>query len=150
MRGTLVLGIGSPIVSDDAVGLSVAEEIAKRDLEGVEVEQHSTSGLDIIDIVLDFERVVVIDSIVTGRDPPGTVTIHRPEDFDHAVSGGSPHEINLFTAIELGRKLYPGRMPREIVLVAVEVLDVLTISEEMTPEVEGSIHSVAERVLEML
>jgi hydrogenase maturation protease len=147
---SLVLGIGSPIMSDDSVGLRVAEEVRNLGLEGVEVQDHSTSGLDIIEIVLDFDRVIVVDAIITGRFPPGTSRTLTTQDFDHTISSGSPHEINIFTAIELGRKIYPGRMPNEIVLVAVEVADVVTVSEEMTPEVEGAIPKIVDEVRRLL
>ena len=143
---TLVLGIGSPIMSDDSVGLRVAEEVRSLGLEGVDVQDHSTSGLDVIEIVLDYDRVIVVDAIITGRFPPGTSRILTTEDFSHTVSSGSPHEINIFTAIELGRSVHPGRMPREIILLAVEVVDVMTVSEDMSPEVENAIPEIVEKV----
>lgn len=146
MMRTLVLGIGSPIMSDDSVGLRVAEEIRSLGLEGVEVQDHSTSGLDVIEIVLDYQRVIVVDAIITGRFPPGTSRILTPADFSHTISSGSPHEINIFTAIELGRNVHPGRMPKEILLVAVEVADVMTVSEDMSPQVEQAIPSIVEKV----
>jgi len=147
---TLVLGIGSPIMSDDAVGLKVAEKVRSLELEGVEVQDHSTSGLDTIEIVMDFERVIVIDAIITGKMRPGEFQVRTTEDFKHTVTPGSPHEINIFTAIEIGRKVHPGRMPSEILLVAVEVADVVTVSEKMTSSVEGAIPSVVEKVRELV
>jgi hydrogenase maturation protease len=146
MMKTLVLGIGSPIMSDDSIGLRVAEEIRSLGLEEVDVQDHSTSGLDVIEIVLDYERVIVVDAIITKRFPPGTSRILTTADFSHTVSSGSPHEINIFTAIELGKSVHPGRMPKEIVLVAVEVADVMTVSEDMSPEVERAIPSIVEKV----
>ena len=147
---TMVLGIGSPIMSDDAVGLKVVEMVRSLGLEGVEVHDHSTSGLDIIEIVLDFDRVIVVDAILTGMVPPGEFQILTTEDFKHAVTPGTPHEINMFTAIEIGRRVHPGRMPSDIVLVAVEVADVVTVSEEMTPEVKAAIPSIVDKVRELI
>lgn len=146
MMRTLILGIGSPIMSDDSIGLRVAEEIRLLGLEDVDVQDHSTSGLDVIEIVLDYERVIVVDAIITRGSSPGTFRILTTADFQHTVSSGSPHEINIFTAIELGRSVHPGRMPKEIILVAVEVVDVMTVSEDMSPEVERAIPSIVEKV----
>lgn len=137
-------------MSDDSVGLRVAEEVRNLGLEGVEVQDHSTSGLDIIEIVLDFDRVIVVDAIITGRFLPGTFRALTTEDFDHTISSGSPHEINIFTAIELGKSIYSERMPNEIVLVAVEVADVVTVSDEMTVEVESAIPKIVDEVKRLL
>jgi hydrogenase maturation protease len=146
---TLVLGIGSPIMTDDAVGLKVAEGVRSLGLEEVDVQDHSTSGLDIIEIVLDYDRVIVVDAILTGRMSPGEHRLMTTKDFKHTLTLGSPHEINIFTAIEIGRRVHPGRMPSEIVLIAVEVADVVTVSEEMTPEVEEAIPGLVEKVGEL-
>ncbi len=147
---TLVLGIGSPIMSDDAIGLEVAKRVQSLELKGVEVLDHSTSGLDAIEIVLDFNTVIVVDSIITGKMPPGEFRVMKVEDFSHTVSPGTAHEINIFTAIEIGRRIYPERMPSQILLVAIEVTDVSTISEEMTPEVRAAIPSVVTKVVDLV
>lgn len=150
MSGVLVVGIGSPIMSDDAVGLKVAEEIERLSLPGVEVKRLSASGLELIEAMIDHRRAIVIDSIISGAMEPGEVAVLTPEDFSGAVEGGSPHEINLTTAIEIGRRLEPGRMPREVYFVAVEVSDVQTVSEELTPWVRSAVPRIVERVLELL
>jgi len=149
-EGTLVLGIGNPIRFDDAVGLRVAERVRALGMPGVTVEEESTSGLEVIDIIMDFRTVIVVDAILTGRNPPGTVTVHRPEDFDLTVMAGSPHEINIFTAFEMGKRIEPDRMPEEIYLVAIEVWEVGTIDEGMTPEVEEAIPKAIRVVVDLV
>ncbi len=146
----LVLGIGSPIISDDAVGLRVAEEIAEMDIEGVEVQDHSTSGLDLIEIMLDYDRAIIIDSIVTGKREPGSTIVLQPDDFSEAVEASGPHDTNIATAIEWGYRLEPGRMPRDIFLVAVEVVDVQTLSEELTPPIQKALPGIVEAVVNLI
>lgn len=149
-RKTLVLGIGSPIISDDAVGLRVANEIASMDIEGVEVQEHSTSGLDLIEIMFDYDRAIIVDSIVTGEREPGSTMVLRPEDFAEAVEITGPHEVNMATAIEWGNRLEPGRMPKEIYFVAVEVVDVQTLSEEITPRVQEALPDIVDTVVGLI
>ena len=43
----LVIGLGSPIMTDDAIGLEVVQEIEDMHLEGVETRQEAVGGLDI-------------------------------------------------------------------------------------------------------
>ena len=58
----------------------------------------------------------------------------------------SPHQINLLTALELGRMLGLA-IPQKITILAVEVEDVINFSEKCTPEVERAIPKVVKMVL---
>ncbi|HSA35549.1 MAG TPA: hydrogenase maturation protease, partial [Methanomassiliicoccales archaeon] len=75
----LLLGIGSPIVCDDGVGFRIVEEIKNRNLPDLDVDQQSVSGLDIIEIMMDYQKVVVVDAIITEKYPAGTVMLLEPE-----------------------------------------------------------------------
>jgi hydrogenase maturation protease len=53
-------------------------------------------------------------------------------------------------AIELGRRLAPDRMPKDIQFVAVEVNDVWTVTDQLTEEVEAAVPKAVEAVLKIL
>jgi hydrogenase maturation protease len=146
----LVIGIGSPYISDDAIGIRVVECIMKMELPNVDAEEASVSGLDMIEKMLDYQRVVVVDSIVSGESEPGTIHVLTPEDFAHTVHGTNPHETNIATAMELGRLLEPERFPKQIFFVAVEALNVVDICEEMTPAVKAALPVAVQTVLRLL
>ena len=146
----LLLGIGSPIVCDDGLGFRVVEEVRAMGLPDLDVDRQSVSGLDLIEIMMDYKRVVVVDAIVTGRYPAGTVMVLEPEDFKSALHGTNPHEVNIHMAIELGRRLSPERMPRDIRFVAMEVKDVWTVSDALTEDVERAVPLAVRTVLELL
>jgi hydrogenase maturation protease len=147
---TLVLGIGSPIVSDDAVGFRIVDRLRTMSLEDVDLEEASTSGLDLIEMMLDYRLVIVVDAIVTTNYAPGTVMVLGEESFHATIHGTNPHEVNVGTALELGRKLEPERMPKEIFFVAVEVNDVWTVGDTMTPEVEAALPEAVQTVLDLI
>ncbi|HEY3419343.1 MAG TPA: hydrogenase maturation protease [Methanomassiliicoccales archaeon] len=147
---TLVLGIGSPIVTDDAIGFRIVDQLRTMALKDVDLEEASTSGLDLIEMMLDYQLVIVVDAIVTTNYAPGTVMVLGEESFHATIHGTNPHEVNVGTALELGRKLEPERMPREIFFVAVEVNDVWTVGDTMTPEVEESLPEAVQTVLDLI
>jgi len=147
---TLVLGIGSPIMCDDAIGLRVLQELTRMKVEGVDLQEACVSGLDLIEIMMDYDRVIVVDAIIKSGHKPGTIMVLDPQAFGDTVHGTNPHEANVATTIELGRTLEPERFPKDIKFVAVEVNDVFTVSEEMTPEVEAALESTVEKVLELI
>jgi hydrogenase maturation protease len=151
MKGkTLVLGIGSPVVTDDAIGFHIVDRIRSMNLESVDLEEASTSGLDLIEMMLDYQLVIVADAIVTTNYAPGTVMVLTEESFSATIHGTNPHEVNVGTALELGRKLEPERMPKEIFFVAVEVNDVYTVGETMTQEVEAALPEAVQTVLDLI
>ena len=147
---TLVLGIGSPIMCDDAIGLRTLHELERMNIPGVELVEACTSGLDLIKIMLDYDKVIVVDAIMGSKNPPGTVMVLRPEDFSNTVHGVNPHEANIATTIELGKTLEPQRFPKDIRFVAVEVNDIFTVSDSMTPQIESALSKTVEKVLEQI
>jgi hydrogenase maturation protease len=147
---TLVLGIGSPIVTDDAIGFRIVDRLRTMAPEDVDFEEASVSGLDLIEMMLDYQLVIVVDAIVTTNYAPGTVMVLGEESFHATIHGTNPHEVNVGTALELGRKLEPERMPKEIFFVAVEVNDVWTVGDSMTPEVEDALPEAVQTVLDLI
>jgi len=67
---TLILGVGNPILTDDSVGICVANEIEKFSLPNVEVIETSLAGISLLDYVVEYERLIIIDSIKTEKEIP--------------------------------------------------------------------------------
>lgn len=147
---TLVLGIGSPIMCDDAIGLRVVNELAAMKLEGVDLEEACCSGLDLIEVMMDYDRVIIVDAIIESGHPPGTVMELGAEAFADTVHGSNPHEANIATTIELGKRLAPERFPKEFRFVAIEANDVGTVTDKMTPEVEAALPEAVKTILRLI
>ena len=130
----LVIGLGSPIMTDDAIGLEVVEEIEKMHLDDVEVRQEAIGGLDIIPQIWGYKNVIIVDAIQTGQFEPGTIMFYDPEDFDDTIGDASAHDINLATAMKIGRQVEPEMMPDKVRFVAVEAEVLDTVNEGMTPK----------------
>jgi hydrogenase maturation protease len=146
----LVLGIGNPILSDDGVGIEVAREVEKNlNDPQITVSETSAAGLSLLDSMLGYDKIIIIDAIQTKEGKPGQIYRMKPEDFSSAKRLSSPHQINLVTALELGKMLNLA-MPREITVFAIEAQDIATFSEKCTPEVEKAIPEVVKMVLENL
>lgn len=143
---TLVVGVGNPILSDDGVGIHVARMLKEKVLKGVHVEELPASGLELLDMVLDYDKVVIIDAIQTADGTPGHLYRLKEEDFERTIHGASPHGINIATALALGRKLVPDRMPKEVVFLAVEADDVVNVSERLTAKVADALPRIVEAV----
>ncbi len=147
---SVVVGLGSPIMCDDAVGLRISEEIERMSIPGVDCRQEAVGGLDILPVIHGYRHAVIVDAIQTMQYDPGTVLLFKESDFEEVVAGASCHDVNLPTAIKIGRQMDPEIMPEDIRFVAVEVQDIRTMSETMTPEVEDAVESGKAAVLHIL
>ena len=146
----LIVGLGSPIMSDDAIGLKVIDEIDKLNLTGVQTQQEAIGGLDIIPVISGYRYAIIVDAIQTHSYGPGTVMIFNPEDFEHTVGNNSAHEVNLSTAMHIGRQLDPDSMPLSVRFVAIEVEDLQTVSETMTQAVQAALPNAVDAVLHLI
>jgi hydrogenase maturation protease len=135
----LVLGIGNPILTDDAVGILVVRAITGVDAD---VEEAPVGGLVLLDFIRGYDKVIVVDAVKTGR-PPGTVSVLTPQEIKRALHASSTHDVSFFEAVQLGNQLFPEEMPSDIVVVGIEVSDVETFSETPTLPV---LHAVPEAV----
>ena len=148
---TVVVGLGNPVLSDDGVGLHVAQrlETVLSQAAGVEVLQDVRGGLQLMERLIGYSRAVVIDAIQTGA-APGTIHVLSPSDLPTRNSG-SAHDASFVVALEMGRRLGAELPSNEnIRLVGIEADDVATFSEECTPVVQAAIPQAANRVIEIL
>ena len=137
-----MLCLGNDILSDDALGSVVAKRLNGNGFgAAVEVIFAPTAGFGLLDLLKDRSAVLIVDAIITGKAEPGTVHFFPAGILTPSYNLINSHQINLPTALELGKQLGMA-MPSEIQVVAVEAQDVETIGEQMTPPVEKAVETV--------
>lgn len=144
-----MIGLGNPILGDDRVGWQVAEQVARRlQNETVEVDCLALGGLSLMERMIGYERVVLIDAITTGMHAPGHVSSFPLEALDDAWAGhsGSAHDVTLRTALEIGRAM-GARLPDDIQVVAIETSAAFDFSETLSPSVAAAVPQAVEMVL---
>ena len=147
---TLVLGLGNPILTDDGAGIRVAEELEKRlDKREVTVQGASVAGLDLLEILADYDRAIIVDSIQTGDGKVGQIYRLEPDAFFGTYHTTTPHDVNFATALELGKKLSLP-IPRQIIIFAIEVADVISFGEKCTPAVVEAIPACVTLIIKEL
>ena len=137
--------MGNPILSDDGVGLYVAQRLRATPLpDGVDVRESEVAGLRLLELMRGHDKVVIIDALQSGRTA-GEVVRYDECDFVGGHRYRSAHSIGLHTTLELGRTLGYD-MPSEVTVFAIEAVDVETFSEELSPPVAAA----AERVVALV
>jgi hydrogenase maturation protease len=146
---TLVLGLGNPILSDDGVGCRVAMALKDR-LKKTEADvlEDGVAGLDFLELLAGYERAIIIDAIQTEEGTPGQIYRLEPGVLAGTRHAGTPHDVNLATALELGRRL--GLTLPRITIFAIEAKDVTSFGEECTRKVKRAIPACVEMIVREL
>jgi hydrogenase maturation protease len=145
--GCVVVCLGNDLIADDALGPEAATALRAQGIAAHVVES-SEGGLALLDEVLGFEQLVVVDTVLTGSAPPGTVHVVW-DDALAAVPGGAPHAVGIFEALALGRALGLA-VPTRVSVVAVEAADLVGIGCPMTPEVRSALDTVVNVVADLV
>jgi hydrogenase maturation protease len=149
---TLLLGMGNPILSDDSIGVRLAGEVARRlgpVPELTVVEECSAGGLNLLDVLAGYDRLIVLDAIRTAGGTPGEWYRFDARALRETLNLRNVHDVNFATALELGRRLHV-QLPcnEEIHVFAVEVADDATFAEALSPELEAAFPEILSGVLE--
>jgi hydrogenase maturation protease len=141
----IILGLGNPLLGDDSVGLRVTRELSTiLHSPDLTIEEVSTSGLDILNLIADCEFATIIDAVQTSRGSAGTIYSF---DIDEVIPSqiSHTHQLDFVSAIQLGRKLGL-KMPNTIRVYAVEAPDIDEVSDKCSPKVESAIKPCAEMI----
>jgi hydrogenase maturation protease len=146
----LILGIGSDILMDDGIGPALVKEIQNAiPYPGIEYQSILTGGMDIPDIVSDYEQVILIDAIKSYKGVPGNVFHFTPANFVETSHLSSVHDTSFLTSLKLGEKLgLP--IPSRIDIIAVEIEEDRIFGAEFSLEIQNQFRDIFKEVLDII
>ena len=150
MKKTLVLGIGNDILTDDGIGPRIVNDLKAADLSsGIHMLTTTLGGLEILEIIKNYEKVIIIDAIRTQNGTPGEIYLFTPADFKETLHLSNLHDINFLTALELGKKLdIP--LPEEICIIAIEIVEDQVFGTSFTPVIEEKYPEIVQSVTDLI
>ena len=144
----LVVGLGNDLLSDDRIGILVARRLTDELGGKADVRESNLTGIALLDVLVGYQKAIIIDAVQTAKFPPGTIIELDPTDFVVAPNP-SPHYTGLPEMISIANEL-DLEFPQEIKVLAIEVADLNTIGRELTPVVAQAIGKLARRVKALL
>jgi len=133
---SVIVGVGNPLLGDDAVGL----EVAKR-LKGVveaDVKLCMAGGLELAEMIAEYDLAIIIDAF-KGK---GIKEIDV-DDYEESVAN---HDINFPSAYRILRRYV--KMPK-VRVIGIGV-DGIEIKEELSPKIKKMIPEVVKKVKEIM
>jgi hydrogenase maturation protease len=145
----LVLGIGNLLMSDDGVGVRVAQQLQREYCfaENVKILDGGTLGLDLLPELEWIEHLIVVDAVEIGQKP-GTCVRLAGEELPIALETKvSAHQMGLKDLLSVARLL--GHSPGEMVLIGVQPGSI-EMDTELTPEVDAVLQVLVVNILNEL
>lgn len=164
---TIIIGLGNPLLGDDSVGWRVAEQVKQRlgaaggpvtlsankgrDEETVEVDCLALGGLSLMERMVDFDRAVLIDAMLSGKAQVGSVYALTLDDLPNYSDGHitAIHDTSLQTALQVGKTM-GAHLPTQIEIIGIECMRVYDFTEELSLAVSKAIPQAVQMVLDLL
>src|SRR5581483_8111682 len=148
-RGTVVVGLGNPLMGDDGLGL-VALELLRDGWvmpPDVELVDGGTWGLNLLPIIEDAHDVLLIDAIDTGAAPGTETVIPRERLPRYLATKISPHQVDLHDVLALAE--LRGTLPDRTTAIGLEPQRV-EFGVGLSPLVAARLDALVERVVSRL
>ena len=143
---TLILGIGNPILTDDGVGIKVAQKLKEEKAE-LTITETNEAGIALLDLIVGYNKLIIIDSIKTEEREPGDLYKLELGDLKPVKDYSSSHGIGIATAFELGQKM-GYNLPKLVSIYAVNIKDNSTFGDNCTEEIKERIPFIVKQIIE--
>ena len=144
-----IFGIGNILLSDDGVGVHTLNRLKEDyDLPGyVELIDGGTKGLDLLPLLEDRDKVLIIDAANFNKEP-GTIDAVEGDKIPAFLSTKlSVHQIGLPDLLFAAKLM--GVLPSEMCLIGIQPESMAT-SVEMSEVVRNGMDPLLEKVLDKL
>jgi len=130
----LILGLGNDLLTDDGIGIYIVEQL-KSEICEADIICCAASGFGLLDHMMGYDQVILIDSIITGKTGIGDSHHFSSSDFSQHVPF-SIHSTDIISILEYSRKC-GFSVPDKIEFLAVEIEDNQTFKESFSDSIES-------------
>lgn len=125
----LILGLGNPILSDDGIGLLLTKNLEGK-IPGVDIASITLAGMELLDILVGYDHVFLIDAATGTGGEPGEV--REISDGTGALHLFTSHGVNFFEILKIGRDSGL-KMPEPAVVFGIEIGNATDFGTALTP-----------------
>lgn len=140
---TLVIGYGNNSRRDDGVGWFVIEQLATRELPGVELRTAHQLEVELAEELTDFQRVVFVDAAI----PEAPLAVQRSDVVPNFQSHAVAHYLTPADVLSLCESLYDHHL--EATFFSIRGQD-FNFGMTMSPAVQLAAGAVVNQIAELL
>lgn len=151
---TLIIGVGNPIVSEDAFGILVAEKLEKilSNSKEVKVDYCVASGVKLAEKLIGYDKVIIIDAIKASDNWDSGIKLMSVEEWSNKAfeTPLTPHDIDFITAVKIMKEVFKNDFPREIIILGYFLPGKLEISDKFSKNLLDNVNKAVEIILSMV
>lgn len=151
----LICGLGNSVLTDDAIGILLVHDLKERcdrELRNlIDFKENQIGYLDLLDDFAGYKHLLIIDSIVTNTEDPGTLILCEPENV-LGLSYGSTvgiHGLNFPTLMQLGRML-GSFMPESCTIAGIAVSECRRFGIGLSPELKNKYSEILYKLVKFM
>ncbi|NQU88333.1 MAG: hydrogenase maturation protease [Mariniphaga sp.] len=143
---TLVAGIGNEILMDDSIGPKMCKYLRQKYIySGIKFAILTVGGLEVLEYISGYKKVIFIDAIKTKGGNPGDVYLFTLANFKETSNLSNLHDASFITALGIGKKVSM-EIPEEIYIIAIEIKEDMVFGENLSKELNGKLEEVKKNV----
>ena len=149
---TIILGVGNKILGDDGVGIHVVNELKKhlQNNSNVTVDEAITGGMNLLDLLLGYEKAIIVDAVKSEDAEDGEVKRIPLSDFN-TMHSCNPHDVSLTEAIVMAEKMGEKRIPKEIIVIGIMMKQIpCEFKEELSSNIASAVPKAVKMTLNEL
>jgi hydrogenase maturation protease len=117
--GTVVIGLGNPLMADDGVGIAALERLRAAGAPAdVELVDGGTWGMNLLPVIESAGRVLLMDAIDAGGAPGTLHVLERAQIPRYLATKISPHQVDLRDVLALAE--LRGHLPEQTVALGLQ------------------------------
>ena len=113
---------------------------------GSEFKELSVGGLRMVEEMLGYENVLVVDSIIQKDSEVGRISVFDAAQLKNADQFSSTHVTGFPTALELYRRFDSSQIPKTITLFTIDIKPEFIFTETMSSPVKEAAAKLADLV----
>ncbi|MBU4557054.1 MAG: HyaD/HybD family hydrogenase maturation endopeptidase [Actinobacteria bacterium] len=147
----LVLGIGNILMKDEGVGCRVVEELFARYEfpDNVDIDDSGTMGMMILNLLRQYDFVLIVDAVNGTGYPGGSVVRLAPEDIANNQVMHSLHDLRFVDVLQAA-ELIGIRPEGHVVGIQVEDMEPVELTIGLSEPVEAALDTAIDAVLTVL